>query len=127
MRNLGPVSCLKFLNFIKLKGQICKNKHISKISIKIRVFTFKFPNLPKFLRFRYTLRENHCFGPTLSRNLCVQGAKVLNYPVLRCFTTIERLKLQTHPFSINTAGVWCPMFLYVFHNRPYFPVEPESF
>ena len=44
-----------------------------------------FPNFPKFLRFRYTLRKHHCFSRTLIRNICVQGANVLNYPVNKTY------------------------------------------
>ena len=64
--------------------------------LKIRVFNFKFPNFPKFLHFRYTLlRENHCYDRTLIRNICVQGAIVLNYPVW-CFGVVMVQRTTHH-------------------------------
>ena len=58
-----------------------KNKDFSKMAIKIRDLTAKVSNFPTFLRFRYISRLNQSFGRSFPRNLCVEGGKVLNYPV----------------------------------------------
>ena len=58
-----------------------KNKDFSKMAIKSRDFTANVSNFPKFLRFRYISRINQSLGRSFPRNLCVEGDKVLNYPV----------------------------------------------
>ena len=70
------------------QNRLKKGKHrdISKIAIKSRDFTARVSNFPKFLRFRYILRIVQSFGRSFPKNLCVEGGKVLNYPVHKHFS-----------------------------------------